>query len=115
MEYEAQENAPEITLKMMRGETVISTLTHSDEAAVTVKFRFTPGYPDIIRADPNDSEEGCADEVEIVSITADEDMVFFMDEVTSMVIKAGTEISDLYDRKQIQRLEETIKPELEEA
>lgn len=63
---------------MFIGDTVPTTIKHGLPCLVRL-ISYTPGYPERIRADPNDSYEGCPEEVEWELLTTKGQRAKWMD------------------------------------
>lgn len=65
----------------------------TDTAPATITLEFEPGQREIIRADPDDCQQGFPDQISVVSIVLRQD-VWFDGDCSSTVIRAGTDITD---------------------
>lgn len=69
------------------------SLTHASAAKVSIEFDYEPGQREILAADPNDSQPGCAPQVTVYRVTLTEDLLLTGD-VSETKIKAGTKLWD---------------------
>lgn len=63
------------------------------QAPVVIEYEFEPGQREIIRADPDDCQQGFPDQVSVVSVKLTDD-VRFEGDCSYTVIRAGTDITD---------------------
>lgn len=97
----------EVCLCRQRNQSEWACLVKFGETKIDIEYEYQPGEREIIRADPNDSQQGWPASITISGLTLAEPMTYEAEGVTTTIDK-GVDIYHLLSKDQVEKLEDEI-------
>jgi hypothetical protein len=105
----------EVEIKIIgAGSVEFACLVHFGGGHVCVEYEYEPGQPEIIRADPDDCQEGMRESLIIGSIVPVYPILFLAERM-QYTVEPGEDIFHLLKRDDIEHMEDKLLAELKTA